>query len=133
MGVERGSGRPLREQYLGGYAIWRGSDRLLTLAAAARDRRWKLRSLRHLPLLDGGTIEPPIAADAKPGQATLPEKPVDRRGMDAEVVGQFLNREDFFLCGHNAVTTPGNVQDERQRGRSHHYGSLSSVIRYGES
>jgi len=70
-------------------------DQLSPFTSPARDRLWNTRSLRYFPLFDRSTIEPPIATDAKAGQTALSQESVYGSGMDAEMLRQFLYRENF--------------------------------------
>ena len=59
---------------------------LSPFTSPARHRLGNTRSLRYLPLLDRSTIEPPIATNAKAGQAALSQQSVYGSGMDAEML-----------------------------------------------
>jgi hypothetical protein len=72
-----------------------GPSITVTLPPPARDRLFETRNLRALPLLNRGAIKAPIAADAKPGETPLSQQAIDRSRMHAQMLGEFLNRENI--------------------------------------
>ena len=71
----------------------------MALAPTARHRLLETGYLCALPLFDRGAIEAPIAADSKSRKASLPQKAVDSRRMDTQVLGEFLYRKDIVPSG----------------------------------
>jgi hypothetical protein len=74
-------------------------------APPARGRQLEAGNLHALPLLDRGAIEAPIAADAKTRETTLAEEAVDGCGVDAQMLGQFLDCEDIVPSGNRLRRT----------------------------
>lgn len=68
--------------------------------APTRDKHRRARRLNLLPLFDRGAIKAPIASNAEAGKPSLAQQPVYRCRVDAEVIRQFFNRENFVLGGH---------------------------------
>jgi hypothetical protein len=75
----------------------------LAFAAAPRDYNLLARSLGLFPLLDRCPIKAPITAYAKARKQALAQQTIDGRRMDAQVFGQFLNREYIVLGRHSDV------------------------------
>ena len=97
--------RPMHERFqttagrIATLASTRRASIVVALAPTACHRLLEAGHLRAFPLFDGSTIEAPIAADSKAREASLPEEAVDSRRMDAQVLGEFLNRKDIVPRG----------------------------------
>jgi hypothetical protein len=58
---------------------------LVAFASAPRHCDGRTRRLSVLPLLDRCAIKTPVAADAKSGEAALPQQTINCRRMDPQV------------------------------------------------
>src|ERR1700683_5308212 len=56
--------------------------------------------LLQAPFVDNLDIEAPVAADLESGQLALLQEAIDGRAMNAEIVRQFIDGENFRGCGH---------------------------------
>jgi hypothetical protein len=75
------------------------------MAATRRRLRW-CRRLKSFPLFNRGTIEAPVATDAKTGKPALTEQPVNRGRMNAKMFRQLLDSENFFVRGSHRSRRP---------------------------
>lgn len=84
-----------------------GSLAAAASAAAARPTSGRAAGLIAFPLFDRFAAEPPVAADAESGQASLPEQPIDGRRMNAEMFRQFLDGENLIALSYLSHTFGG--------------------------
>ena len=96
-------------------------------AAAARRTSGRSAGLVALPLFDRFAAEPPVAADAEAGQASLSEQTVDRRRMNPQVFRQFLDGENLIALSCLSHTLGGLAWKRRFLRRSFFHSTAVGV------